>query len=188
MPQVTESLHIRPEGVEKMFPVSFERSGTRYNRVLSEENLVDWFRSVTSNSANSTKNSPYSYVLTDNLSETFGATNSVVSFLEFVIGGYYVKLTDVAVEGVNAAVCDIYAVIFETSDKVFRSLRGGELSSDNKFTALELYPVGLGETLELPEQTESYFKLHILTKENDKYTIPTDSKRATSAVDGGELD
>ena len=37
-------------------------------------------------------------------------------------------------------------------------------------------------------ETRRYFKLHILSRENGNYSIPNDSKKASSAVDGGEID
>ena len=176
-------------GVDKMFPVSFERQG-HYDRVLSEENLVDWFRGLTSNSANSVKNSDYSYVITETLSENFG-NGTVKSYLEFILGGYYVRLTDDAVSNISAEqeTCDLYAVIYEISDNsLFRHLAGGDINSEDNFTAMELHLVGHGEALDFSTETRRYFKLHILSREDGKYSIPNDSKKASSAVDGGEID
>ena len=174
-----ESAHIL-----KMFPISFERTN-KYDRVLSEENLVDWFRSVASDSADTTKNSRYSYVLTDTIDESTFGNSTRVNYFEFVIGGYYVKMTDEGVKDFGFG--DIYAVIDEVTTTDFRQLAHGDSITDENFSAIRFISVTSGTELNL-EKYKSMYKLHILTKTSSGYTIPAESKRSTYAVDGGEID
>lgn len=174
--------------VVKMFPISFERSG-KYDRVLSEENLVDWIRGVASSSSNDEKNSMYSYVITEELDPFFGGSDQPC-YIEFIIGGYYVKLSDQGIKDLNLK-GDIYAVIVESHNtETFRSLVVGEdVNSEGKFKALELVSCATGTKLEFMSQKAGIqYQLHILTKNGNSYSIPEDSKRCTYAVDGGEID
>lgn len=186
------SLHFTSNHVVKMFPVSFERVG-KYDRVLSEENLVDWIRGIASNSANPEKNSACSYVITEKLDGNFGKTRNDTTIeyhIEFLIGGYYVKLSDVGFMDKSFGNCDIYAVIRESVDPdCFRCLTGESINSDdNEFTALQIVSCGIGEELTLEsESLGTPHKLHILTKTGDSFSIPPDSLRVTSAIDGGEI-
>jgi hypothetical protein len=175
------------EDVLKIFPVSFERA-SKYDRVLSEENLVDWFRSVASDSSDLEKNSRYSYVITDKLHPNFAqnaaATNQI---FEFMIGGYYVKLSDRGFANMlNLNQKDVYAVI-EESDGDFRHLIDGEdINSDND-TLRALKFVAVDSGAEFTSSNPRLYKLHILTV-NNGYSIPAESKRSSFAVDGGEID
>lgn len=177
-----DGLFFDSEHIIKMFPVSFERTGT-YDRVISEENLVDWFRGVAADSADTKKNSRYSYVMTDTVSSNFGKTDTV-HYLEFILGGYYVKITD---QGFKSFVgsSDIYAVIDEVSTTDFRHLAYGDSITNGKFSAMRIVYIAPGEELDI---SGSMYKLHILTKTESGFTIPAESKRSTYAVDGGVIE
>jgi len=171
------------ENILKMFPVSFERANS-YDRVLSEENLVDWFRGIAFDSADIDKNSRYSYVITDTLNTDFGKSDTI-HYLEFIIGGYYVKMTDQGFRNF-AGSCDIYAVIDEVSSTDFRHLAYGDSITNGKFSAIRFIFVTPGD--KPTNTTTSMYRLHILTKTDTEFTIPAESKRSTYDVDGGEID
>lgn len=175
------------EDVLKIFPVSFERA-SKHDRVLSEENLVDWFRSVASDSSDIDKNSRYSYVITDKLYSNFAqnaaATNQE---FEFMLGGYYIKLSDRGFANMpNLNQKDIYAVLEESTGDFRHLLDGEDINSDNDtLRALKFVTVDNGA--QFVSSNPRLYKLHILTV-NNGYSIPVESKRASFAVDGGEFD
>ena len=86
----TQRITLESTAVDKMFPVSFEREG-KYDRVLSEENLTSWIRGLLPNSADDSKNSPSSYMITPVIPDNFAQSNSdgKSEYIEFIIGGYY---------------------------------------------------------------------------------------------------
>lgn len=180
----TNSKYLHRDHVVKMFPISFERY-KKYDRVLSEENLIDWIRGIASNSSDLERNSHHSYVITEELASDFGSTTSE-RYIEFLIGGYYVKLSDRGFMEGSFGNGDIYAVITETSSSAtFRALEGGEdVNSEELFKAVKLVSCDSSKVLDV--EADEY-KLHILTKTATGYSIPTGSKRATYAVDGGEI-
>lgn len=185
----TNSIYFNNTDVVKMFPISFERQ-EKYDRVLSEENLVDWIRGIAGSSSNLDKNSPHSYLITERLDSNFGKT-SQPRYIEFLLGGYYVKLSDQGFIEANIGDGDIYAIIVESaSTEAFRALVVGEdINSQNKFKALEIVLCEEGDVLQFTSQKAGIpHRLHILTKNGNDYTLPTDSMRTTYAVDGGELD
>lgn len=170
--------------VLKIFPVSFERA-SKYDRVLSEENLVDWFRGVASDSSDLSKNSRYSYVITDTLLSEFAQNaNKTNQEFEFMLGGYYIKVSDRGFASMGDNL-DIYAVLEESSGN-FRHLLDGEdiNSDDDTLKALKFVAVHNGEAFN--SSNPRLYKLHILTI-NNGYNIPAESKRASFAVDGGEI-
>lgn len=173
--------------VLKMFPISFERASS-HDRVISEENLVSWFRGVAENSADLSKNSKYSYVITDELNSNFAQNSSATNQeFEFMLGGYYIKLSDRGFTDLPVSDNrDIYAVIEETNTEFRHLVDGEDINSDNNSVrALKFVSVDHGESFAPPDP--GLYKLHILTKDNGKYSIPQDSLRASFAVDGGEI-
>lgn len=190
------------DDIVKMFPVSFERTRTGkdgnpkmvHDRLISEENLVDWFRGVTGDSCDLDKNSPYSYVV----SEYVDTGN-----FRFILGGYHVELLlsgiDNLVKNIGAD-RDIYALLKEIDNNDgFRHVYNGDSSNStddpkkSKFYAVQFVVVSPGsEPSEKDYPKGTYYRLHILTynsKHTDgktpKYTIPPESRRYSFTVDGG---
>ena len=84
--------YIDNNSVVKMFPVSFDRGTEKYDRFFTESNLIDWVKGVVPHSSNLEINSPHSFVIS--VDPQFGLNSNVDQFIEFVINGYYVKLSD----------------------------------------------------------------------------------------------
>lgn len=195
--------HLSSNDVVKMFPVSFERTKTKkeedkdkvipvHDRLISEENLVDWFRGVTGDSCDLNKNSPYSYVVTDEIK------NSTTTF-RFILAGYHLEVElsgiDTLVKDIDSGVIDIYALLTEEGETGnFRHVNNGDSSNiENEFLAVQFLRLTSGnqpDEREYPKST--YYRLHILTynsKHTDgktpKYTIPPESRRYSFTVDGG---
>lgn len=184
-----ENNYPRSKNVSKMFPVSFERPD-KYDRVLSEEHLIDWIRGIVPNSSNMSKNSPYSYVVTESLPPDFGKhpDSELEYYIEFMIGGYYVKLSDKCLTDIADGKY-IFAVITEsTNSTTFRSLvGGGGDNSDEDFSALELIAVNTIEKKDTLypkiKNDGTHYTLHILNKDADgNYSIPEDSLRSSSDI------
>ncbi len=201
----TQRIALESAAVEKMFPVSFEREG-KYDRVLSEENLTSWIRGLLPNSSDDSKNSPSSYMITATIPDHFAEANydSESEYIEFIIGGYYVKLSGACLEGtidVDAAY-DIYARITRSTNLTFKQLNGN-IASPN-FTYVELYRVDADESGEFPPLEDTVvttlpnnpgtvspdsYHLHILRKEegSNSFIIPTSSLSVYNVIDGGEI-
>ena len=185
---MSDSYNFYSEDVSKIFPVSFERVNS-HDRVLSEENLVDWFRGATADSANLSKNSRYSYVVTDYLNDKFAQDKETITQeFEFILGGYYIRVSDRGVAGIpNVKGKDIYALLEETDDGSFRHLVGGEdINADEILRAVKFITVESGQPLAMNSSPRCY-QLHILT-EQDGFKIPSDSRRSSYTIDGGEID
>lgn len=184
-------VNFHSDDVLKMFPVSFERPDS-YDRVLSEENLIDWFRGVVSDSSDTRKNSPFSYVITDSLYTDFGKNPlQAIQEFTFMLGGYYIRVTDRGFsEFATYTEQDIYAYIEETTggSSDFRHLKDGEsINSDQDlFKAVKFISVAAGT---LPTTIPSgAYKLHVLSVNSSRvFSIPPESKRSSFAVDGGEI-
>jgi len=201
----TQRITLESTAVDKMFPVSFEREG-KYDRVLSEENLTSWIRGLLPNSADDSKNSPSSYMITPVIPDNFAQSNSdgKSEYIEFIIGGYYVKLSGSCLEGTidTDSAYDIYARITRSNSLVFKQLNGS-VDAPN-FTYVELYRVdaddqGVFQTFSdsvattLPSNpgtiSADSYHLHILRKEagSDTFIIPTSSLSIYNVIDGGEI-
>ena len=187
----TERIELKSAAVDKIFPVSFERDG-KYDRVLSEDNLTAWIRGFLPNASDDSKNSPKSYMITS-------VYDDESEYIEFIIGGYYVKLSRSCFHPIDSASAyDVYARISRTTGDVFNHLNG-MLDQDN-FTYVELYKVDANEdgsfvTFEnfdseiasTGASSSDSYHLHILRKEagSTSFTIPTSSLSSYNVIDGG---
>lgn len=186
--------YISTEHVVKMFPISFDRKD-KYDRVLSESNLVDWFRGTVVDSVDS-NNSKHSYIISAD--SNFG-NSEYERFMEFFINGYYVKISDrwLTGEWANLKHDDnktktfyIFASIkLNTDDAEFVQLEHEENSLSETFDALEF---DYYETSE-PEPESNTYRLCILTKpaNTTEFVVPSGSRPIISlleSIDGGEIE
>ena len=182
--------------VERMFPISFARKDLFGARSLSESNLISWLQHFSPNSS-----VPHSFVVNESIPETFGLPEyeKANMFVEFIIGGYYVKLSDryftseltgFTTEGEK--VTPYYASIkFRTNGdhEYFRTLEGAEttVGEETHFNALQI-----GKTI----PNDAAYVLHLFdlkqvnTGSGDtqvkkvEYVIP---RTSLSTIDGGEI-
>lgn len=190
--------------VERMFPISFARQDIYGARSLSESNLISWLQHFSPDSA-----TPHTFMITESIPNVFGLPDRESSkmYLEFIIGGYYVKFSDryftSEIEGFTTEgtkTTHYYASInFSNNgnDECFRTLDGGESPSgaNVEFTALKIYEV-VNEGSIPEEVTNSAYFLHLFSlkqtntgsgdeqTKNLEYIIPRTSLRT---IDGGEI-
>ena len=181
--------------VERMFPISFARQDVYGARSLSESNLISWLQHFSPDSA-----TPHTFMITESIPDVFGLPDRETSnmYVEFIIGGYYVKLSDryftdeitgFTTEGDQ--VTSYYASInFRTNgdNECFKTLEGGESpeGDDVHFTALKIdkarpeaeYVIHLFDL----KQTNIGSGENVVKKL--EYIIPRTSLRT---IDGGEI-
>jgi len=184
----------------KMFPVSFDGyESDRYDNILSEENLISWIRGVMRDSGTSTEHSRYSYVISDRVPSNFGKStiDQAPPFIEFLIGGYYVKLSDrwfnaeADVENDNKNY-SVYARIAVTTGPFSTLENSGTFDTQAELKFVEFYKVRSGESLVLTEtefsSSDTYYlkilDVDITDSTEFQISIPEDSM---FLVDGGEF-
>lgn len=192
--------------VQRMFPISFSRKDCYGARSLSESNLVSWLQNFSPDSA-----IPHSFVINESISNKFGLRDYATSNMsvEFIIGGYYVKLSDSyfteSIEGftTEGTKTTSYYASIKFSDngnnEYFRTLDGGESSNDNDgtitFNALTIHKVEEDGTIPtIPSAGDYVLHLFDLKQTNSgsgdtaikqiEYIIPRTSLRT---IDGGEI-
>lgn len=172
-----ESVHV--------FPISFDRASNPMARALSEDNI----RSVVKSMSDQT-----SFVVSSNFNP--------VDIFEFVVDGYYVKLTPSVDNPLSFTSDDVYAVIFlDTVSTKYPLLYGSDtedgfsgvifVDSIDESLIESLQPIvavdAEGNTTKLTE----YRYLQILHKGADgSYSVPDSSRTRFNflLVDGGEIE
>lgn len=181
--------------VERMFPISFARKDTYGARSLSESNLVSWLQHFSPDSA-----TPHSFVITDSIPSTFGLPEYATSNMsvEFIIGGYYVKLSDRyftdAITGFvdeGEQTTSYYASIkfrMNGDNECFRTLEGAETTEGDEvhFNALKIdkTPPTADYVLHLFDLKQTNSGSGDTAVKQIEYIIPRTSLRT---IDGGEI-
>lgn len=155
----------------QVFPTSIARPLFPYARVLTEEHILNITRNASPCS---------SFVISDNYSTS--------DKFEFMIHGYYVRLE----AGTTFTGDNIYAHIYVDTTVAENPQLWG-VDQDNSFTGVAFDNTSTATPPEVLTQNTSQYEhyvLHILTKVNNEYIVPSASKWTAdiTVVDGGEID